>query len=118
MCLEHRPWRTSRPPDQAPPHEATRRLQVTQQIRCGDPYNAQVVRCRVHGKSVDGKENLAGKDLMAKIFDPHYTGLKKCEECECSPTYFMGDYYSSEAAAYTGIKEKKLDGKFPPKFEG
>ncbi|KAK2603312.1 hypothetical protein N8I77_009777 [Diaporthe amygdali] len=112
LCLEHRPRRTSPPPDQA-----SRRLQVTQQIRCGDPCNTQVVRCRVHGKGMDGKEELDGKDLVAKIFDSLYIGLEKCEEHECSPTYFAEHYYSSEAAAYIRIKEKKLDGKYTPRFE-
>lgn len=118
MCLEHIPRRTRPPPDQLHPHEATRRLQVTQPIRCGDPCNAQVVRCHVHGKSTDGKEDLAGKDLVAKIYDPLYIGLGKCEEHECSPTYFVEYYYSSEAAAYTKIKQRNLDGKYTPRFEG
>ncbi|ROV87202.1 hypothetical protein VSDG_09944 [Cytospora chrysosperma] len=102
QCLGHLPRKTKPPSDQA-----ARRLQVTQQIRCGDPCNAQVVRCRVDGK-----------DLVAKIFDPLYIDFYKCEDYDLSPTYFSERFYSCEAAAYMRIKEGGLDGKYTPSFEG
>lgn len=93
------PRKTTTPPDQS-----ARRLQVTDQIRCGDPCKAQVVRCRVDGK-----------DLVAKIFDPLYVGFDKYGR---PPTYFSERFYSCEAAVYERITESGLDGKFTPKFEG
>lgn len=102
QCLQHPPWQTELPSDQA-----IRRLKVTQQIRCGDPCNAQVVRCDVDGN-----------DLVAKIFDPFYIELEKCMDLELSPTYFAEFFYSCEAAAYTRIRETGLDGKYTPRFEG
>lgn len=86
------------------PDQVARRLQITHQIRCGDPCMAQVVRC-----CVDGRQ------LVAKIFDPLYVGL---DEDGRPPTYFSERFYSCEAAAYKRIKERGLDGKFTPKFEG
>ncbi|KAH8743107.1 hypothetical protein F5883DRAFT_441360, partial [Diaporthe sp. PMI_573] len=103
QCLEHLPRETTPPL----PDKATRRLKVTQQIRCGDPCNAQVVRC-----------DIDGKDLVAKIFDPLYIESEKCEEYERSPTYFVESFYSCEAAAYMRIREKGLDGEYTPRFEG
>lgn len=88
-----------------PPDQTARRLQITHQIRCGDPCNAQVVRC-----CVDGRE------LVAKIFDPLYVGLDY--EFGHPPTYYSESFYSCEAAAYQRIKERGLDGKFTPMFEG
>lgn len=93
------PRKTTPPPDQT-----ARRLQVTHQVRCGDPCKAQVVRCRVDGK-----------ELVAKIFDPLYVGL---DDYGRPPTYFSERFYSCEAAAYDRIKERGLDGRFTPKFEG
>lgn len=86
------------------PDQVARRLQITHQIRCGDPCMAQVVRCCVDGR-----------DLVAKIFDPLYVGL---DEDGHPPTYFTERFYSCEAAAYKRIKEGGLDGRFTPKFEG
>lgn len=86
------------------PDQVARRLQITHQIRCGDPCMAQVVRCCVDGR-----------DLVAKIFDPLYVGL---DEDGHPPTYFSERFYSCEAAAYERIKECGLDGRFTPKFEG
>lgn len=102
QCLQHQPWRTTLPPDQA-----IRNLKVTEKIRCKDPCNAQVVRCKVDGK-----------DLVAKIFDPLYIDPAKCDELEVSPVTIAETYYSYEAAAYMRIKEKGLDGKYTPRFEG
>lgn len=102
QCLQHLPRATDLASDQA-----VRCLKITQQIRCGDPCNAQVVRCDVDGK-----------DLVAKIFDPFYFELEKCQELELSPTYFAEFFYSCEAAAYTRIRENGLDGKYTPRFEG
>lgn len=65
---------------------------------------AQVVRCRVDGE-----------ELVAKIFDPLYVGL---DDYGRPPTYFSERFYSCEAAAYDRIKERGLDGRFTPKFEG
>lgn len=87
-----------------PQGQSARRLQVTHQIRCGDPCKAQVVRCRVDGR-----------DLVAKIFDPLYVGLDGYGR---PPTYFSERFYSCEAAAYERIKERGLDGEFTPKYEG
>lgn len=101
QCLQHLPRKTTPPPD-----KATRRLKVTQQIRSGDPCNAQVVRCDVDGK-----------DLVTKIFDPLYMEFEMCWEYEFSPTYFMEWFYSCEAAAYIRIREKGLDGVYTPRFE-
>lgn len=94
------------PPRKTTPHpdQAARSLQVTHQIRCGDPCKAQVVRCLVDGR-----------DLVAKIFDPLYVGL---DEDGRPPTYFSERFYSCEVAAYERIKERGLDGRFTPKFEG
>lgn len=94
------------PPRKTIPHpdQTARSLQVTHQIRCGDPCKAQVVRCLVDGR-----------DLVAKIFDPLYVGLDADGR---PPTYFSERFYSCEAAAYKRIKERGLDGKFTPKFEG
>lgn len=100
QCLGHLPRKTTPPPD-----KATRHLKITQQIRCGDSCNAQVVRCDVDGK-----------DLVAKIFDPLYMDFETCWEYERPPTYFMECFYSCEAAAYMRIREKGLDGKFTPRF--
>lgn len=86
------------------PDQTARRLQVTHQIRCGDPCKAQVVRCRVDGT-----------ELVAKIFDPLYVGL---DDYGRPPTYFSERFYSCEAAVYERIKERGLDGRFTPKFEG
>lgn len=99
QLLAHPPRKTTPHPDQT-----ARRLQVTQQIRCGDPCKAQVVRCLVDGR-----------DLVAKIFDPLYVGL---DEDGFPPTYYSERFYSCEAAAYKRIKEGGLDGRFTPKFEG
>lgn len=89
------------------PHsdQTPRCLQVTHQIRCGYPCKAQVVRCLVEGR-----------DLVAKIFDPLYVGLD--HEWDFPPTYYSERFYSCEAAAYMRIKERGLDGKFTPQFEG
>lgn len=94
------------PPRKTAPHpdQTRRRLQVTHQIRCGNPCKAQVVRCRVDGT-----------DLVAKIFDPLYVGL---DEYGRPPTYFSEHFYSCEAAVYERIKERGLDGRFTPEFEG
>lgn len=102
QCLEHLPRETTPPL----PDKATRRLKVTQQIRCGDPCNVQVVRCDVDGK-----------DLVAKIFDHLYFEFGTCEEYERSPTYFVEWFYSCEAAAYMRIGETGLDGEYTPGFE-
>lgn len=99
QLLAHPPRKTTPHPDQT-----ARRLQVTNQIRCGDPCKAQVVRCLVDGK-----------ELIAKIFDPLYVGL---DEDGFPPTYYSERFYSCEAAAYERIKERGLDGRFTPKFEG
>lgn len=99
QLLAHPPRKTTPHPDRI-----ARRLKITQQIRCGDPCKAQVVRCLVDGK-----------ELVAKIFDPLYVGL---DEDDYPPTYFSERFYSCEAAAYNRIKEGGLDGKFTPKFEG
>jgi hypothetical protein len=101
QCLQHLPRRTT------PLDQATRDLKVIGEIRCGDPCNAQVVRC-----------NVDGKDLVAKIFDPLYISQGKCDELECSPVTLAETFYSYEAAAYIRIKEKGLDGKYTPCFEG
>lgn len=99
QLLAHPPRKTIPHPD-----KTARRLQITHQIRCGNPCNAQVVRCLVDGR-----------DLIAKIFDPLYVGL---DEDGFPPTYFSERFYSCEAAAYERIKERGLDGKFTPKLEG
>ncbi|KAI7782046.1 hypothetical protein LA080_013854 [Diaporthe eres] len=95
------PPRTTTPP----PDQTVRRMEVTHQIRCGDPCKAQVVRCLVDGR-----------DLVAKIFDPLYVGLD--HEYGCPPTHYSERYYSCEAAAYERIKQRGLDGRFTPKYEG
>ncbi|KAG6356812.1 hypothetical protein INS49_014686 [Diaporthe citri] len=87
-----------------PPDQTVRRMEVTHQIRCGDPCKAQVVRCLVDGR-----------DLVAKIFDPLYVGP---DEYGRPPTHYSERYYSCEAAAYERIKERGLDGRFTPKYEG
>lgn len=89
-----------------PENQDKRDLVVTHQIRCGDCM-AQVVRCLV-----DGKER------VAKIFDPLYVGIDKCNEDGFPPTYFSERFYSCEAAAYKRIKESGLDGKYTPEFDG
>lgn len=99
QLLAHPPRKTTPHPDQT-----ARRLQVTSQIRCGDHCKAQVVRCLVDGK-----------ELVAKIFDPLYVGL---DEDGFPPTFYSERFYSCEAAAYERIKERGLDGRFTPKFEG
>lgn len=99
--LAHPPRGTNRPKDQG-----KRDLVVTHQVRCGD-CTAQVIRCLV-----DGKER------VAKIFDPLYVGIDKCNEDGFPPTYFSERFYSCEAAAYKRIKESGLDGKYTPMFEG
>ncbi|KAL1866709.1 hypothetical protein Daus18300_006653 [Diaporthe australafricana] len=98
--LAHPPRKTTPPTYQSP-----RCLQVTHQIRCGDPCMAQVVRCRVDGT-----------DLVAKIFDPLYVGID--EGYGFPPTYYSERFYSCEAAAYKRIKERGLDGRYTPGFMG
>lgn len=100
--LAHPPRNTTPPKDQTP-HD----LKVTHQIRCGDGYLSQVVRCLVDGKQ-----------RVAKIFDPLYVGLERCEDDGFPPTYYSERSYSCEAAAYERIKEKGVDGKYTPKFYG
>lgn len=90
QCLQHQPRRTTPPRDQA-----IRNLTIKKGVRCGDPCTAQVVRCEVDGKY-----------LIAKIFEPLYIGDSKCDELEVSPVTLAETYYSYEAAAYMGIKEK------------
>lgn len=102
QALQHPPWKTELPSDQA-----IHRLRVTQEIRCGEPCNAQVVRC-----------NVDGNDFVAKIYDPFHIELKKCINLELSPTYFTEFFYSCEAAAYKRIREEGLDGKYTPSFKG
>ena len=92
QLLAHPPRKTIPHPDQT-----ARCLQVTHQIRCGDPCKAQVVRCLVEGR-----------DLVAKILDPLYVELDY--EWDFPPTYFSERFYSCEAAAYTRVKERGLDG--------
>ncbi|ROW04712.1 hypothetical protein VMCG_04850 [Cytospora schulzeri] len=100
MCLKHKPRKTTPPQDQA-----VHRLQVTRQIRCGEEVSAQLVECRLGGSKTR---------LVAKIFDPLYVN----DDGLHTPTYFAERYYAREAAAYMRIKERGLDGKFTPKFEG
>ncbi|POS78954.1 hypothetical protein DHEL01_v202641 [Diaporthe helianthi] len=99
QLLAHSPRKTTPHSDQTTHH-----LQITHQIRCVDPCKAQIVRCLVDGR-----------ELVAKIFDPLYAGLN---DCGFSPTYLSERCYSCEAAAYMRIKERGLDGRFTPKFEG
>lgn len=97
--LAHPPRKTIPHPDQT-----ARCLKIIQQIRCGDPCKAQVVRCLMDGR-----------ELVAKIFDPLYVGL---DGDDFPPTYFSERFYSCEAAAYNKISEDSLDSRFTPKFEG
>ncbi|KAH8787942.1 hypothetical protein F5883DRAFT_707055 [Diaporthe sp. PMI_573] len=95
-----------KPRDKTPPKDQVKHnLVVTQQIRCGDDCLAQVVRCLV-----DGEER------VAKIFDPLYVEINRCNEYGFPPTYYSERFYSCEAAAYKRIKESGLDGRYTPKF--
>ncbi|ROW04442.1 hypothetical protein VMCG_05091 [Cytospora schulzeri] len=101
-CLKHPPIVTDTPKDQD-----IRHLVITRQIRCGEGFDAQLVECHL-GNPKDR--------LVAKIFDPLYLNLDGYENY--SPTYFCERHYSCEAAAYQRIKERGLDGRFTPRFEG
>lgn len=96
------------PRGKTPPKDQVKHdLVVTQQIRCGNDCLAQVVRCRV-----DGEER------VAKIFDPLYVGIARCNEYGFPPTYYSERFYSCEAAAYKRIEESGLNGQYTPKFYG
>lgn len=99
-CLAHPPRKTTVPQDQI-----ARRLVITRQIRCGEGVAAQLVECHLG----DPKAK-----LVAKIFDPLYLFDDEWH----SPTYFSERYYSCEAAAYMRIRERGLNGKFTPRFDG
>lgn len=103
--LKHRPRKVE-------PHEDTtpRRVEVLRQIRVRD--GAQVVQCRVDG--------IRGP-LAAKIFDPLYRWedvfVDALEE-DWSPVGLVESEWSREAAAYERIRERGLDGRYTPRFEG
>lgn len=102
-CLQHPPRRT-------PPHkdQRVRRLEIIRQICCGDGLNSQVVECRLD----DGP-----RVFVAKIFDGLYIDSTDVLD-DVGPTYYVESWYSCEAAAYTKIAEKNLNGRFTPSFEG
>ncbi|KAG8161249.1 hypothetical protein KVR01_009513 [Diaporthe batatas] len=84
-------------------------LEVVRQIRVRDGAYAQVVQCRIDG--------IRGP-LVAKIFDPLY----RWEDVELdepwSPVGLAESEWSCEAAAYTRIHDRGLDGRHTPRFEG
>lgn len=103
--LRHRPRKTK-------PYKkdmTTRRLEIVRQIRARDGAYAQVVQCRVDG--------IRGP-LVAKIFDPLYRWEDVDLDMVFSPVGLSESDWSREAAAYARIRERGLDGRYTPRFEG
>lgn len=103
--LRHRPRKTVPHPE----HRTTRRLDIVRQIRVRDGAYSQVVQCRVDG--IQGP-------LVAKIFDPLYSSDDVYLDEGQSPVGLTESEWAREAAAYTRIKDKGLDGRYTPRFEG
>lgn len=103
--LRHRPRKT-KPYDK---DMTTRRLEIVRQIRARDGAYAQVVQCRVDG--------IRGP-LVAKIFDPLYRWEDVALDEPQSPVGLAESDWSCEAAAYARIRERGLDGRYTPRFEG
>jgi hypothetical protein len=103
--LRHRPRKTQ-------PHDGdktVRRLEIVCQIRVRDGAYAQVVQCRV-----DGIRGL----LVAKIFDPLYRWEDVALDEPQSPVGLAESEWSREAAAYARTRNRGLDGRYTPRFEG
>lgn len=103
--LMHRPRKTTLHHEDG----TTRRLEIVRPIRVRDGAYAQVVQCRVDG--------IRGP-LVAKIWDPLYRWDDVELDEPDSPVGLSETEWSCEAAAYARIKERGLDGRYTPRYEG